>query len=185
MDEKPAEQVDPFHIELWEFAKAVKRHWIWAVSSSFVAVVATLAFQAGGVVITWSLVLQVGMIGLVVACFVAYRDERRAKQAALRMPDIEGFWLRNDTTVPIEIRRNGEEFSIKFDLSGIHHRAVARFDAKNRRFQYITTRTIASIGEEATYLEFLWWLDENTLLYYAPHNAAKLHDLGIIRRHQF
>jgi hypothetical protein len=185
MDEKTVEQFDPLPVELWEFCKTIKRHWLWAVSSSFVAVVVELAFQAGGVVITWGIVLQVAMIGLVVACFMAYRDERRAKQTLLRIPNIEGFWMRNDNIVPIEIRRNGEEFSIRFDANGMRHRATTRFYTQTRRFEHLTTRTIISTGEEVPYIEFIWWLDDTALLYYAPQNAIGMADLGIIRRHKF
>jgi len=111
----------------------------------------------------------------------AQSDLKANLEAQAAIPDITGAWNRIDIGT-IEITRDESGFHSKFDINTFEHRGNPVFNAVGRRFEYVTTRYDSSNGTKRSYPEYLWVLDSDTLVFYAPKNAGDFPDSGVLKR---
>lgn len=69
--------------DVWLFIGAMWKHWAWWVLSILGSVGATFYQAKGGIIPSWILWL-IALSGIVIAAFLAYRDERRFSRSLIQ-----------------------------------------------------------------------------------------------------
>ena len=153
--------------------------WHWENVGTTVFGCAAISFFLGrGYVILPTIFGILANFCFLVACFRAWRDERRAKEKA--MQPISGTWTRNvykgskgeDILGVMELSFDCKTLIGMFRETNIDHTIQGSYDEKTRRF-HGTVERIHILAQEPRLLQDVtyWIIGDNTLLYFVPNNG--------------
>jgi hypothetical protein len=173
--------------EVRKFSRAVRHHFVWFIGSSTLAVLLACG-QSGGFVLPPLVYWLIVISGIPIACFLAWREERRAKENVLRAPNIFGTWFRNKYPNATGILNvsffDGGNFNGIFREGTIDHIVEGYYDPNNKRFNVTTSRI--DINDPAKYRflqnEIYYMPDNDTLWFHCDLNFNNEEEMGVLKR---
>lgn len=155
----PPSEERQWQLDSRAFLWAILCHWENLGTAVFGCAAISL-WIGRGYVIAPSIFTILTALCFFIACFQAWRDERRAKEKALAVikdskkpPQIAGLWKRTTDPLSMLIKQNGTDVTCDFKHDGYDHKLTAYFDPETRKFMQQTFRADTRAGGKTTSMQ--------------------------------